>query len=46
MSGIEVAGLVLAVIPLFISTIENYKTTLRPLKVLKRAIYRSELTYH
>lgn len=43
MSGIEVAGLVLAVIPLFISAIEHYEAGLRPVRVLKLVVYREEL---
>jgi len=43
MSGIEIAGLVLAVIPLFISAIEHYEDGLRPVRVLKLIVYREEL---
>jgi hypothetical protein len=43
MSGIEIAGLVLAVIPLFISAIEHYEDGLRPVRVLKLVVYRQEL---
>lgn len=43
MSGIELAGLVLAVIPLFISAIEHYEDGLRPVRVLKLVVYREEL---
>lgn len=43
MSGIEIAGLVLAVIPLFISAIEHYEAGLRPVRVLKLVVYREEL---
>lgn len=44
MSGIEIAGLVLAVIPLFISAIEHYEDGLRPLRAF--AYYREELAQH
>jgi hypothetical protein len=43
MSGIEIAGLVLAVIPLFISALEHYEDGLRPVRVLKLVVYRQEL---
>jgi hypothetical protein len=43
MSGIEIAGLVLAVIPLFISAIEHYEDVLRPVRQLRLAVYREEL---
>lgn len=46
MSGIEIAGLVLAVIPLFISTIEHYEDGLRPFRVLKLVVYRQELAQY
>jgi hypothetical protein len=43
MSGLEVAGIVLAVIPLFISAIEHYEDGLRPLRMMKVVVYRREL---
>jgi hypothetical protein len=43
MSGIEIAGLVLAVVPLFISALEHYEDGLRPVRVLKLVVYRQEL---
>ncbi|KAG9556095.1 hypothetical protein KCU71_g11694, partial [Aureobasidium melanogenum] len=46
MSGMEVAGLVLAVIPLFISAIEHYEDGLRTVRVLKLVVYRQELTHY
>jgi len=44
MSGIEIAGLVLAVIPLFISAIEHYEDGLKPLRAF--AYYREELAQY
>lgn len=43
MSGIEIAGLVLAIIPIFISAIEHYEDGLLPYKVWKLTVYRREL---
>lgn len=44
MSGLEIAGVVLGVIPLFVSAIEHYEDGIRPFKTLKLAIYRQELS--
>lgn len=46
MSGLEIAGIVLAVIPLFISAIEHYEVGLRPLRMMKVAVYRRELALY
>lgn len=46
MSGIEIAGLVLAVIPLFISAIKDYEDHIRPVRVLNYVVYRRELARH
>ena len=44
MSGLEIAGVVLGVIPLFVSAIEHYEDGIRPFRTLKLAIYRQELS--
>lgn len=44
MSGLEIAGVVLGVIPLFVSAIEHYEDGIRPFKTLKLAVYRQELS--
>ncbi|KAH0370307.1 hypothetical protein KCU65_g2602, partial [Aureobasidium melanogenum] len=46
MSGMEVAGLVLGIIPLFISAIEHYEDGLRTVRVLKLVVYRQELAHY
>lgn len=44
MSGLEIAGVVLGVIPLFISALEHYEEGLRPLSALRWKSYRRELS--
>ncbi|THZ18496.1 hypothetical protein D6C91_05489 [Aureobasidium pullulans] len=46
MSGLEVAGIVLAVIPLFISAIEHYEDGLGPVKMLRLSVYRRQLAHY
>lgn len=46
MSGLEVAGIVLAVIPLFILAIEHYEDGLGPVKMLRLSVYRRQLAHY
>ena len=44
MSGVEIAGLTLGVLPLIISAVENYRVTLRPI-ISTAVIARSFVTF-